>query len=512
MMRSKPASCLTLVWSAALLVSCILAFAIQPAQAAPMRKTVTRPFLSGRQRYKLLSETADKRPRIANGEPATADQFPFFTALGTSDFNVCGGSFLSKKYVLTAAHCVMDEDSVTIKDYYVEFGSLFNGFGGRVGVNSFIVHPNWDPNIFIYDFAILELVSEANVSDSNLVTLDDGSDNLVGQEADVMGFGTTTFQGSISDILLFTRLDLLADEDCYNTTFTILGYNVDTASLLCSGRLGYDSCQGDSGGPLVKSNTRVQVGVVSYGYGCADPLYPGALYSRVSTARNWILSNSGGSSQPTAEPTSSPILDQESPLPSTADNGNGGDSSSCFPADAMVNLEDGLMKRMDELEVGDKVLIGNGKYSEIYFFGHKLADGMHAFVRLTLENGKTIELSSGHTILANGHWKRAGNVRIGDLLLDSESNTRSSVTEILIVQKQGLYNPHTLQGEIVVNGIQASSYTDVIHPKLAHLLLLPERLSYWMTNRKISLFGSSFEIETPQWARIAMAGMRIISA
>lgn len=65
--------------------------------------------------------------------------------------------------------------------------------------------------------------------------------------------------------------------------------------MICAGILdmgGKDSCQGDSGGPLIDPSTRKQVGVVSWGKGCADARYPG-IYSDVSTALDWITEKTG---------------------------------------------------------------------------------------------------------------------------------------------------------------------------------------------------------------------------
>lgn len=68
--------------------------------------------------------------------------------------------------------------------------------------------------------------------------------------------------------------------------------------VICAGfpQGGTDACQGDSGGPYMYGKPESRsvrfflVGLVSYGYRCAEPGYPG-VYTRISAFIDWIQNN-----------------------------------------------------------------------------------------------------------------------------------------------------------------------------------------------------------------------------
>lgn len=150
--------------------------------------------------------------------------------------------------------------------------------------------------------------------------------------------------------------------------------------------------------------------------------------------------------------------------------------SGCFPASSTVELESGKVKNLDQLEVGDKVRVGSNEFSEVYFFSTQLPESSTKFVKIVTDTA-VLSLTSGHYLYANGELTLAEDVKVNDIVVLS-NGTKANVKQVDSSWANGLYAPHTLNGDIVVDGVLVSTYTDAVHPQLAHALLSPLRTMY----------------------------------
>ncbi|GFX60044.1 clotting factor B [Trichonephila clavipes] len=108
----------------------------------------------------------------------------------------------------------------------------------------------------------------------------------------------SVIRGVNSKVLQEVTVPIVPLKDCNASYYKVAKANFPkgiTNVFICAGlpEGGKDACQGDSGGPLttqLKDNSWVQLGVVSFGYGCAQPGYPG-VYTRLSQYTKWFYDN-----------------------------------------------------------------------------------------------------------------------------------------------------------------------------------------------------------------------------
>ena len=110
--------------------------------------------------------------------------------------------------------------------------------------------------------------------------------------ATVTGFGTTSEDSDQpSPTLLTVDVNIISNSDCKNKNNVYNSKVVETMVCAGAGLGGRDACKRDSGGPLVQVTgggvAKSLVGVVSWGQGCGQAMYPG-VYTRVSSYAQWI--------------------------------------------------------------------------------------------------------------------------------------------------------------------------------------------------------------------------------
>ncbi|XP_055008204.1 transmembrane protease serine 5 [Boleophthalmus pectinirostris] len=240
--------------------------------------------------------TRAKLPRIIGGVEATLGRWPWQVSLYYSNRHNCGGSIITRHWVVTAAHCVHNYRLPQVSNWVVYAGLVTRSSAKMTqhtgyAVEKIIYNKNYNHRSHDSDIALMKLRTPLNFSDTiRPVCLPQYDYHLPGgTQCWISGWGYTQPDGIQSpDTLKEAPVPIISTKKCNSSCM----YNGEiTSRMLCAGYTEgkVDACQGDSGGPLVCQDDNVWrlVGVVSWGTGCAEPNHPG-VYTKVAEFLGWI--------------------------------------------------------------------------------------------------------------------------------------------------------------------------------------------------------------------------------
>nr|KAF6382814.1 mannan binding lectin serine peptidase 1 [Pipistrellus kuhlii] len=244
--------------------------------------------------------------RIFNGRPADKGTTPWIAMLSHLNGQpFCGGSLLGSNWILTAAHCLHhslnpedpilhDSDLRSLSHFKIIMGKHWRQRSDEteqhLEVKHIFLHPQYDPNTFENDVALVELSTGPVLNDFVMPICLPESTPEEGTMVIVSGWGKQFLQ-RLPETLMEIEVPIVAHSTCQEA-YAPLKKKV-TRDMICAGfkEGGKDACAGDSGGPMVtldkETDQWYQVGVVSWGKDCGKKdLY--GVYSYVYSNRDWI--------------------------------------------------------------------------------------------------------------------------------------------------------------------------------------------------------------------------------
>lgn len=244
--------------------------------------------------------------KIVNGHEAMLGDWPWIAALGYRNNRnpgpewYCGSTLINNRYVITAAHCILETPPWIL--YLVRLGDLHlddrvndGATPVDIAVENTYTHEKYSSSPITNDIALVRL--KRTVQFTPLIMpiclptmIEFRTNSLVNEPAFVAGWGRVNFTDKFSPALQDLRLPIIDNAICKRQYDRLSGSKISN-KMICAGFMEgkQDACQGDSGGPLVylKNGTFYLIGIVSYGYRCAQPGFPG-IYTRVSEFLDWI--------------------------------------------------------------------------------------------------------------------------------------------------------------------------------------------------------------------------------
>lgn len=236
-----------------------------------------------------------RNARIVNGNGTTPGAYPWAVGIQFVDKLYCGGSLINKRFVITAAHCVKNINHARIRLILGDHDRRHLEANQETRfIERVFIRPDFVKATFNNDIALIKMDQEVQFSAFvRPVCLPNIDRSYNGQNTTVVGWGKKAEGGLPANILQEVSVPIITQKKCrHNTRYRTKEI---TENMICAGydRGVIDACQGDSGGPMVwrgsADSAYSQIGIVSWGQGCARSGYPG-VYTRIGRYIEWIIS------------------------------------------------------------------------------------------------------------------------------------------------------------------------------------------------------------------------------
>ncbi|XP_075198924.1 granzyme A-like [Anomaloglossus baeobatrachus] len=211
---------------------------------------------------------------IIGGNEAVPHSRPYMALLISK--GECGGALIKPNWILTAAHCNVENTSYAILGAHRQRDTQEQQ---KLRIKRGIKHPCYEKDLRINDLQLLELEKPAKLNKIvALLQLPKREENITaGKICSAAGWGQTSLKRrTLSDVLQEVNLAIVDNKVCKKVYSKVNQPIIN--SMMCAGapnkKQKADTCAGDSGGPLICDGK--YAGLVSFGpIDCGNPNFPG---------------------------------------------------------------------------------------------------------------------------------------------------------------------------------------------------------------------------------------------